>query len=163
MYGLNGYHKLVRVSPFGKGDKLHTSLCKVSIYEEKIKNKVVLNEADLRIDYYKAPGPGGQNKNKSVSAVRLLHVPTKIIVTSSAERSQLDNKKLAYNQMQLRLEDLFNNKIKQEMNNKRNDNLNNDNVAISYYYNHKFVMNESTNKKSTLLKDVLNGEISLIL
>lgn len=159
---LNGMHKLVRVSPFGKGDKVHTSLCKVMITAPKEKYKIQIKETDVRMDFFIATGPGGQHRNKTMSAVRLVHLPTKTIVTSSAERSQHDNRRYAYEQLQMKLEELFEQKqtadriaTRQALNKKED-------TVISYYFNHNFVMNDKKSIKSAKLKQILNGELDLI-
>jgi protein subunit release factor B len=112
---LEGIHKLTRVSPFGKGDKLHTSLAKIVINGPKEKITFAIKECDVRMDFFKATGPGGQHRNKTMSAVRLVHVPTNIVVTSSSSRSQHDNRRYAYEQLQCKLEDLWDNKQKQNI------------------------------------------------
>lgn len=159
---LAGMHKLVRVSPFGKGDKLHTSLCKVSITGPKKKFLVEVKDSDVRIDFFKATGPGGQHRNKTMSAVRLVHVPTSLIVTSSSSRSQHDNKRYAFEQLQCKLEEVLENKEKHALEQKRTLEKQNEEVVITYYFNHKFVINEKKNIKSTNLKQILNGDIEMI-
>lgn len=159
---LSGMHKLVRVSPFGKGDKLHTSLCKVTINGPRKKFLVEVKESDLRIDFFKSTGPGGQHRNKTMSAVRLVHKPTGIIVTSSSSRSQHDNRKYAHEQLQCKLEDILENKEKDTLEKKRVLEKQQEEIVISYYFNHQFVVNEKKSIKSTNLKQILNGDLEII-
>lgn len=159
---LSGMHRLVRISPFGKGDKLHTSLCKVSITGPTKKFNIKIKESDVRMDFFKSTGPGGQHRNKVMSAVRLLHKPTSIMVTSSSSRSQHDNRRYAYEQLQCKLEEVWENQQKQNLIDYRIEQKANEEVVATYYFNHQFAINETDNKKTTTLKQLLNGDIKLI-
>ena len=94
----SGVHRLVRVSPFDAKKLRHTSFCLVEILPKfsKIEEKdVVIPEGDLRIEFSRSSGPGGQNVNKRDTAVRLVHLPTGIAVHASTERSQEQNRERA--------------------------------------------------------------------
>lgn len=155
----HGLHKIVRVSPFGKGDKVHTSLCKISVFGPKPEFKVILNEKDIRMDFFKSTGPGGQHRNKTMSAVRLVHVPTGIIVTSDAERSQHDNRRYAYEQLQCKLENLLSEKKKQEKIQKKKEDLANEEIIASYYFNHQLATQDKLGNKTKNLKSLFNGDL----
>jgi peptide chain release factor 2 len=107
-YGLlkseNGVHRLVRISPFDAAKRRHTSFASVEVVPEIDDSiKVDINPKDLRIDVYRSSGAGGQHINKTSSAVRITHLPTGIVTTSQAQRSQLQNRQTAMNALRAKL------------------------------------------------------------
>lgn len=93
----SGVHRLVRISPFNANAKRHTSFSLVEVVPklEKSDSVVVIPPDDLRIEFSKSGGPGGQNVNKRETAVRIVHLPTNLAVHVTSERSQEQNKEKA--------------------------------------------------------------------
>ncbi|HYY32267.1 MAG TPA: peptide chain release factor 2 [Gaiellaceae bacterium] len=111
-----GVHRLVRLSPFDQAHRRHTSFAQV-IVSPLVGDDggVDIDEADLRIDTYRASGAGGQHVNKTDSAVRITHVPTGIVVAVQNERSQLSNKNTALKILRSRLAELEQEKREEEL------------------------------------------------
>ena len=167
VYGLlkaeSGIHRLVRISPFDSGARRHTSFASIWIYPVVDENvDVEIIEKDLRIDTYRSSGAGGQHVNTTDSAVRITHIPSKIVVQCQNERSQHKNKETCMNMLKARLYD-FEIKIKE----KKNQSIESSKSEIGWghqirsYVLHPYqlVKDNRTNFESSNPNKVLDGEI----
>ena len=167
LYGLmraeSGVHRLVRISPFDSGARRHTSFASVWVYpavEDDINIKI--DEKDLRIDTYRSSGAGGQHVNTTDSAVRITHLPSKIVVQCQNERSQHKNKETCMNMLKARL---YEHEIQKRK--KKNDNIESSKSEIGWGHQirsyilhpYRMVKDNRTNYENSNPEKVLDGEI----
>jgi peptide chain release factor 2 len=166
-YGLfaaeRGVHRLVRISPFDSSSRRHTSFAQVDVgplVDEDV--DVEIDDADIRVDTYRASGAGGQHVNKTDSAVRITHIPTGIVVQCQNERSQAQNKAVAMQLLRSKLIELEERKRAEELAKERGEVKD---VAwgsqIRSYFLHpdQRVKDHRTGHESGDTERVLNGDI----
>lgn len=158
-----GVHRLVRISPFDSNSRRHTSFASVTITPE-FNNDINLeiNEKDLKIDVYRSSGKGGQGVNTTDSAVRITHLPTKIVVTCQNERSQIKNKETAMKVLKSKLYQLELEKQELELNKIKgiNSNIDFGSQIRSYVLEpYTLVKDSRTNYETAQVDKVLDGDI----
>jgi peptide chain release factor 2 len=166
-YGLfaaeRGVHRLVRISPFDSSSRRHTSFAQLDVapfVDEDV--DVEINDADIRVDTYRASGAGGQHVNKTDSAVRITHIPTGIVVQCQNERSQAQNKAVAMQLLRSKLIELEERKRAEELAKVRGEVKD---VAwgsqIRSYFMHpdQRVKDHRTGHETGDIERVLNGDI----
>ena len=159
----SGIHRLVRISPFDSGARRHTSFASVWVYpviSEDIDIEIL--DKDLRIDTYRSSGAGGQHVNTTDSAVRITHLPSKIVVQCQNERSQHKNKETCMNMLKARL---YEHEIQKRK--KENDNIESSKSEIGWGHQirsyvlhpYRMVKDNRTNYENSNPDKVLDGEI----
>ena len=159
----SGIHRLVRISPFDSGARRHTSFASVWVYPVVDENiDIEILEKDLRIDTYRSSGAGGQHVNTTDSAVRITHLPTKIVVQCQNERSQHKNKETCVNMLRARLYE-----FELQKKDKENQNLENSKSDIGWGHQirsyvlhpYRLVKDNRTNYESSDPEKILDGDI----
>ncbi len=163
----NGVHRMVRISPFDANARRHTSFASVSVSPEVEDDIVVaINEKDIRVETFRASGPGGQHVNKTSSAVRITHLPTNIVVQCQNEKSQHRNKELALKILKARLYGLEKAKKEKEkqLRHESQREIAWGNQIRSYIFNpYQLVKDHRTNLEVGDIERVMNGDIDMFI
>ena len=162
-----GVHRLVRLSPFDSNNRRHTSFASVEVTPIIENNtNIEIDEKDLKIDVYRSSAKGGQGVNTTDSAVRITHLPTKIVVTCQNERSQIQNKETAMNVLRSKLAVLEEEKRKNELNEIKGESQNIEfGSQIRSYILHPYSMikDHRTNTETSNVNKVLDGDIDIFI
>ena len=159
----SGIHRLVRISPFDSGARRHTSFASIWVYpvvDENINLEIL--DKDLRIDTYRSSGAGGQHVNTTDSAVRITHLPSKIVVQCQNERSQHKNKETCMNMLRARL---YNFEMKKKEEQSQNNEASKSEIGWGHQIRsyilqpYRLVKDNRTSHENTSPEKVLDGEI----
>lgn len=162
-----GIHRLVRLSPFDSNNRRHTSFASVEVTPD-IKKEIdlILDEKDLKIDVFRSTGAGGQGVNTTDSAVRITHLPSKIVVTCQNERSQIQNKEHALQVLKAKLLLIEEEKEMKKINDIKGEQMGIDfGSQIRSYILHPYslVKDHRTNEETSNTTKVLDGDIDIFI
>ncbi|MBI4086151.1 MAG: PCRF domain-containing protein [Candidatus Liptonbacteria bacterium] len=160
----SGVHRLVRVSPFSAKKLRHTSFALIEVVPELPEleeSKMVIPEKDLKLEFYRSSGPGGQNVNKVETAVRIMHIPTGLSAGSQSERSQGQNRELALKLLKAKLFHLMEkNKVEELAHLRVNAKPEWGSQIRSYVLNpYKLVKDNRTEVETAQVDEVLAGDL----
>lgn len=166
--GEMGVHRLVRISPFSAQKLRHTSFALVEVVPDlpqEDASKIQIPEGDLKVEFSRAGGPGGQNVNKVETAVRIVHVPTGLVVASRAERSQAQNRERALTLLKARLVQLMEENHVEELSALRTKVKPEwGNQIRSYVLNpYQMVKDHRTEVETSRVEEVLNGNLDMFV
>src|SRR5574344_611722 len=162
--GEKGIHRLIRISPFDSNKRRHTSFASVDVtpYFENDDIDIIVKDEDIRVDVYRSTGCGGQGVNTTDSAVRITHIPTKIVVTCQNERSQIQNKARCMEVLKNKLYQTEIEKREKEMQNLKGEqkDINFGSQIRTYTMNpYSMVKDHRTNLENFNVSKVLDGDL----
>ncbi|HAG52220.1 MAG TPA: peptide chain release factor 2 [Alphaproteobacteria bacterium] len=162
-----GVHRLVRISPFDSNNRRHTSFASVFAYPEVNDDiEIEVKPDDLKIDTFRASGAGGQHVNTTDSAIRITHIPSKIVVQCQNQRSQHKNKDEALKMLKAKLYELELQKQtaeKQELEDTKTDNSWGHQIRSYVMHPYKMVKDLRTNVETSNVEKILDGDLNAFI
>ncbi len=162
-----GVHRLVRISPFDSKGLRHTSFALVEVLPQlalKEENQLKIPEKDLKIEFFRSRGPGGQNVNKVETAVRIVHLPTGLVASCQTERSQAANREKALSILKTKILKLMEEKVISSLESLKTKVSPEWGHEIRSYvlYPYKQLKDHRTGKKISKVEEVLAGDLDLL-
>lgn len=163
----SGVHRLVRISPFDSNAKRHTSFASVEVtpdLPEKVDIEINLDQ--IKIDTFRASGAGGQHVNKTDSAVRLTHLPTRIVVSCQSERSQLQNRETCMKMLKAKLFDIERRKHQEKIDQLTGEKMENawgSQIRNYVFHPYTLVKDTRTGIETSDVEAVMDGELDLFI
>lgn len=158
-----GVHRLVRISPYDSNSRRHTSFAKVELYPDIAGDiEIEVKDADIRIDVFRASGPGGQSVNTTDSAVRITHLPTGTVVQSQNQKSQVQNKERAMQVLKARLFELERQKQQDEIDALKGENVDagwGNQIRSYVLHPYQMVKDLRTRHETSQTNSVLDGDL----
>ena len=162
----SGTHRVQRVPVTESQGRIHTSAVTVAVLAEVEDFDIQIPDTDIRIEVYKSAGAGGQNVQKNSTAVRLIHIPTGMVITCQDERSQLQNKVRAMSILRARLYDMEQQKRQEELDATRRSMIGSGDRSEkirTYNYPQSRVTDHRINVSSFNLAGVMNGDLDVFI
>jgi len=162
----SGVHRVQRIPETEKSGRVHTSTASVAVLPQVAPTEIQINPQDLEMSFFRSSGPGGQNVNKVETAVRILHKPSGIVVSSQVERSQASNKEKAMGILRAKLFEAQQQKNSQEIGGLRKDQIGTAERAEkirTYNFPQDRITDHRLGKKFSRIEDVLNGNMDPIV
>lgn len=159
-----GVHRLVRISPTDEKKRRHTTFAAVEVVPVLPDDDITveIDPNDVRVDVYRSSGPGGQSVNTTDSAVRLIHIPTGIVVTCQNEKSQLQNKEAAFRVLRGKLYELEQQKREEELSELKGEKMDNSfgsQIRNYVLYPYRLIKDTRSNIESGNVDAALDGDI----
>jgi len=162
----SGVHRVQRVPITESGGRIHTSAASVVVLPQAEEVEVEINPEDIRIDVFRSSGPGGQSVNTADSAVRIVHIPTGIVVQCQDERSQLQNKRKALQVLRARLLDMKRQEQEREIAERRRSSVRTGDRSVKIR-TYNFPQNRVTDHRINLtlyrLEEILDGDLDELI
>jgi peptide chain release factor 1 len=162
----SGVHRVQRIPETEKAGRVHTSTASVAILPEVEAKEININPNDLEVTFSRAGGPGGQNVNKVETAVRILHKPTGIVISSREERSQHANRERAIEVLRAKLYDLEQQKSSGNISEMRREQIGSADRSEkirTYNFPQNRITDHRINKKWSNLEDIMKGDLDQII